>query len=162
MDKDPKPLDAKQLVDRIDVALATLTKLHSELVDLKRHVLGQNPTRDTLAFFDDAWRARYAQGVEPVQHYPFNRRVDPAQVKRLLKTMNTAQIQRAIDRYFKDRDKFLVENKHPFNIFISRLPRYVGGVDAVERAEDVRGCDHTPRCASGVEHTRKKMQELRA
>lgn len=161
MDNEPKPLDAKQLVDRIDVALATLTKLHSELVDLKRHVLGQNPTRNVLALFDELWVNRYALGTEPVKHYPFNRRVDPAQVKRLLKSMSESQLQHAVTRYFADRDKFLVENKHPFNLFVSRLPRYIGDAPG-ESPEDVRGCDHQPRCKSGVEHTRKKMQELRS
>lgn len=163
MDKEPKPLNAKQLVDRIDVALATLTKLHGELVDLKRHVLGQNPTRNVLAFFDELWMSKYQRGVEKPSHYPFNRKADPANVKRLLRSMTESSLLAAVGRYFEDRDKFLIENKHPFNLFISRLARYVGeNVTPNFLDEQVRGCEHQPRCASGVDHTRKKMQELRA
>jgi hypothetical protein len=157
-------LDAAALLARIDAALTTLVRLHSELVDLKRHVLGANPVKDVLAFFDELWISRYALGTTPQQHYPFNRRTDPATVKRLLKSTDKLRLQHAISLYFHDRDKFLVENKHPFNIFASRLPRYIVDTwaSAATDAEVVRGCTHEPRCASSVEHTRRHLRELRA
>jgi len=156
-DRQVKALDAK-----VDAAIQLVARLHDALLDVKRAISHENPVRDVLALYDELWINLYARNAKPVVHYEFNRVVDPAHVKRLLKVFDTNTLKQRVTRYFLDRDLFLVKNGHPFNLFLSRLNTY--GVVNVpspsqavttaerERALQMRkawgGCGHKPRCAS--------------
>lgn len=169
-DEERKP--DRKVEQRLDEILATLDKLRDQVVTLKRHVAGENPVRDVLAFYDELWMNRYTHGLSPAVHYDFNRTVDPATVKRWLKTMDALTIKGRITRYFADRDPFLVRQKHPFNLFIKNFNAYAPpsnvrpsvhdlGDPAFTPPEHVPDCRHEPRCKSDVEHTQRKQRELR-
>lgn len=155
----------KVSVAQLDEILATIAKLHDQVNALKRRVEGgPNPIKEVLTEFDLKWVASYFKPGSNA-HYEFNRSIDPAHVKRLLKTMDVATLKARIARYFRDREPFLVKNRHPFNLFVSRINAYAISGPANEMpaasAEPVPGCEHTPPCGTDVEHTRRRMADLR-
>jgi hypothetical protein len=67
--------------------------------------------------------------------------------------------------YFGDRDVFIAKNRHPLNLFVSRINVYARPVSM--RPEDLpdeipADCRHDPPCRSDADHTRKRAAEMRA
>jgi len=155
-------LTRRQIVDALDGMLTTIAKLHEQVLALKRRAEGVNPIGEILKFFDETWMARYTAPLDT--HYEFNRSVDPATVKRWLKSMDVATLKNRITRYFADRDDFLVRHKHPFHMFIKTINTYAAAAHVVDPSADeqvVHGCEHTPRCTSDADHTTRLRHELR-
>lgn len=164
MSEDERP---KVSVAQLDEILTTIAKLHDQVNKLKRRLEGgPNPVKEVLTVFDDRWRACYTVGLVPPVHYEFNRTIDPAHVKRLLKVMDATTLKTRIVRYFNDREPFLVKNRHPFNLFVTRINAYSGGNSTPAApmeltAEPVPGCAHQPPCGTDHEHTRRRMEDMR-
>src|ERR1700752_3803273 len=79
------------------------------------------PVKEVLATFDREWMRRYAVGLD--DDYEFTA-ADAAAVKRRLKTAAVRRIQTRICNYFNDRDRWIVEQRHPFSVFVVRYHRY--------------------------------------
>jgi hypothetical protein len=159
-------LTQRQLLDQLDTMLATAAKLADQIIAMKRKVEGVNPVREVLAFYDELWVSRYSAGAKPPVRYEFNRTIDPATVKRWLKTMDVLVLKGRITRYFADRDAFLVRHKHPFNLFIKNFNTYAPpanqGASVASSPEPVPQCSHVPPCGTDAEHTRRRMEDMRA
>jgi hypothetical protein len=146
----------KALDTQLNAVLATLAKLQEQVLSMKQKLEGANPVADALALFDELWVNRYAPGSRDVR-YAFVAGKDAHAIKLLLKTMDPSTLQHRITRYFADRDEFLVKTKHPFNIFISRVNSYAAGSTAP--ALVLFDCQHEPRCATDIIHTRRARED---
>ena len=109
-----------QLAARIDDALDLVERLRTELLDLQWLVSGENPVKDVLTAFDQQWMHRYGGGTE---HYEFTD-ANTMHVKRWLKTTDADTVKARIGNYFNDRNRSLVERKHPFSGFVAGYNRY--------------------------------------
>lgn len=148
-------LDAA-VIAQLDDILVRIRQLNDQVITLKRKVQGENPVRDVLALYDELWRSLYGSK----DHYQFNRRSDPAHVKRFLKTMDALAVKARVTNYFLDRDQFLVCNKHPFSLFVTRVNKY--GAASTPKLPALRPahCRHEPACSSDTQHTQREMREL--
>ena len=145
--------DTSKLLTQIDEIAKTLAKLNEQVTALRRKAHGENPVRDVLAHFAECWQERYAA------RYTFNPRVDPAQAKRLLKQLDAVTLNARITRYLKDADPFLIHAAHPFGLFVSKMNAYAAS--PLLTAHPIY-CEHTPRCTSAVDCTRRSVWESRA
>lgn len=158
----------KQIETLINDIKGSITKLHDQVLTLERHVRGENPVGDVMKFFDEKWMSLYTHGMAPAVHYEFNRKVDPAQIKRLVNQVGSATEMKArLTRYFADNDLFLRKNRHPLNLFISRLNTYAPQGKTVAEEFDMvpatpSDCRHSPLCRDDVQHTMRKQREMRA
>lgn len=109
-----------------------------------------------------AWSARYHTD------YVFNFARDRGHWKRLLHIhrFTPEDLQVRILNYIRNDDPFYAGKRHPFNIFVASINAHTGAADAPEEltleAPTVSDCRHSPRCRSDQEHTRKKLEEMRA
>lgn len=152
---------AKQLVARVDRAVALLGQIHDELIAIKRTAEGSNPTGEIFQHFSDLWERRYRA------KYTFNGAVDGNHIKRLLKVFDVPTLKARLTRYFADDDSFLLKNRHAFNVFIGRVNNYAtpekgkSPLLADDTPAPVVGCTHTPPCGTDAEHTRRRMGDMR-
>lgn len=155
----------KKLAVKLEGHIATLNKLRDDLVALHATVEGKHPVKEVLTFFDHIWKRRYARGTD--EHYEFTD-ADAGAARRWLKTADTRTIFTRIENYFNDREPFVVRQKHPFGLLVSRYNRYkvdrglqpyAGDIDIEPAAPG--DCAHTPRCATDHEHTARRRQDMR-
>lgn len=150
----------KQAVAALDVVLQTIERLRDQVNTIRQKLEEQNPVKDALTHFDQHWIAAYTRGASPVQHYQFNGLKDATAVKRLLKTMDATTLLARITNYFRDRDDFLVRQRHPFGLFIARVNAYASTAAQPDAAAPP-DCTHVPRCISDTMHTRRRANDLR-
>ena len=132
--------------------------LIEEIVDLLGGGAGMAALlKDFEHAFTDVWSTRYRG-----QTYLWRYVKDRPQIKRLLKTLGLNELTLRAARYVANEDPFLVRERHPFGLFVSGINRYAAesGHD-FDLASPAVGCTHTPRCASDVEHTKKRSAEMR-
>lgn len=108
-------------------------------------------------FFDMYWGHRYAGGVR--DNYMWNFAKDRAQIKRLLKSLTVTEIQERMHRYMKSDDPFYVRARHSFPLFVASINSWAAEPRQQAGAVD---CWHMPPCIDDQEHTRRRMQEVRA
>jgi hypothetical protein len=95
------------------------------------------------------WKARY--GAD----YTWNRKADPAQIKRLLKTLTPGDLEARMVVYLTSADPFYEKNQHPFGLFVSQINAFT------PKTHRPVGCRHDPVCASEVLHTQRIVKESR-
>ena len=154
------PITAKT-ADLLRHIRATQAKFN-EQIDALEAELNQEATpgqqaKQALAAFGRLWQARYQA------KYTFNRKVDPAHLKRLVRELGLDDLKVRITAYLQDADPFIVKNRHPLNLFVSRVnvyaPRQV--TSTLLSREDALpvGCQHRPPCLSDQDHTRRRLRE---
>jgi hypothetical protein len=163
MKNDPRIEKAQKL---IDAAVEMHTRAIDKLLEAKLTLSAQPSTQSVVKrLFDcwhELWRRRYNAD------YVFAGARDGAQFKRLLKQMQGEEIAARMKRYLSDSDDWLVERKHPLNVFISTISRYTGVAgraltnvaDEFELSAPV-GCSHHPPCTSDVQHTQRMKRDVR-
>lgn len=131
---------------------------HDTLLHIDRVLKGENPVGELFDFWKTQWRATYRAD------YVFENRKDAGQFNRLLKALPVGVVKRLLLAYLRDDDPFLVRNKHPLNLFWSRVNTYraaaVGPGPAMPSLPV--GCQHEPPCSSDAEHTTRRQRELRS
>lgn len=157
-------LTRRQIVDACDGMLTTIAKLHEQVLALKRKAEGINPIGEVLTCFDEHWKRRYAGAAQT--RYEFVA-ADASHVKRWLKTMDAPTLKNRIARYFADADDFYRRNKHPFYLFVKNINKYSSTMAPTETqevlgAQVVVDCKHLPPCGTDAEHTRRRMEDMRA
>lgn len=153
----------RRFIASLNEQIATLTRCRDDLVKLLNTFEGSNPVKDVLTFFDERWMQAYRSQ----EHYKFID-ADAGNVKRLLKTLDVNTLQRRIARYLNDGDRWLVEQKHPMNIFVKRVNSYgemlraqpVFKIDP-ENTPAPSDCAHRPMCSTAFEHTEKMIAEMK-
>lgn len=149
---------SKALDAQLDALLGDIDKMRDRIIDMKRKLAAENPVRDVLEFFSAKWVERWARGQAGAK-YEFVRPNDPAQVKRLLKTMTVDTLNGRIARFFQDRDEWLQRAKHPFGAFVKGINKYQPEANLRPRPA---GCRHDPPCADDVAHTDRMAADLRS
>lgn len=130
-----------------------------EILEEMKALLDSEPTQGQLAkrllvYFATHWRRRFDESLV------VNAPRDLAALKRLLKQLPAAEIERRMTMYLADPDDFARRNRYTLAIFVARVNHYgLAGAQA-DRFAPV-GCGHTPRCKDDVEHTRRRTDEAK-
>ena len=147
---------AARLVEVIEELHEKLAEAHAELTHI---VAGEAPMGDLIKAFETAydavWSARYPG------HYTWSYAKDRAQIKRLIRRIGFEDLHARAAVYLADHDPFYVKARHPFNLFVAGINRFVPEANA-PMAAPVIDCQHTPLCQSDQEHTQKRLREVRA
>lgn len=151
------------IVKRLDAIEAMLETTLADVRRLKNSVAGRNPTFEAMALFSELWCARYQPGVADTK-YHFTKK-DGAEMKRLLNAdPRPDALKQRIVRFFADTELFVVKNRHPFNIFVSKFNTYGSDITAATQVLPQRGvadCRHEPRCKTELQHTQRRRADLR-
>lgn len=150
-------------IEKLTRALDELEKTHlkfAEQLEAARATLSQHPTtgqhvKHLFEVFAEWWQGRYND------KYHFAGARDAGSFKRLLKTMDVETVAARMRLYLLDDDRFLVSQRHPLNLFISKINQY-GTRPITEPPPRAVGCSHTPACTSDVDCTRRRAAERRA
>ncbi|HMJ04538.1 MAG TPA: hypothetical protein VK506_16470 [Conexibacter sp.] len=140
---------------------ATQAKSYELLEQIEAELKG-SPSLNTVAgevlnVFGEQWRGRYRTP------YLFAKSKEIPAVKRLMKTLGRKELEARIVKYLQDGDRFLIENRHPFGLFESRVNRYATTTtDDFTLAAPPSDCRHSPRCTSDQQHTALVQRELRS
>ena len=123
---------------------------------------GQEAKR-LIAVFCEQWAKRY-RGQTYIPTYA----KDIAMMKRLLKPLAAAEIERRIGLYLHSDDPFYANARHPLALFVSAINKFnvIGAADPSPFGDDFFAakpvdCQHKPACHSDQEHTRRKTREMR-
>lgn len=149
-----------QLEDRIGQMSAALTELRAA-------VSGENPTRDIILEWSRSWKQMYGASYSTTK-------IDAGNLKRLITEHGAAEISRRLARYLSNRERFIVEKKHPLSLFVRNVNTYATrqtkpapdtGIP-LELEDDLLApapadCRHEPPCADDLEHTRRRAQDMR-
>lgn len=108
--------------------------------------------KELYAYWNELW------SIEHGGSYVFVFAQDAPQMKRLYRELGLEELQARIYNYIKDRDEWLVKNKHPFKVFVAQSNRHASGRAVVDgNALPPVGCKHKPPCRSDQEHTQKVL-----
>lgn len=143
MGKDRIPTLIAEIRERLD-ELETLTM--GEVPDVVKMGKRAHDTWTRL------WEAKYR---EP---YVANHKVEKPNIKRFLtKGVSVEILEEKMAAYLLDSDPFLVRQRHPFNLFVSRFNSIRVREGAADAPAPPVDCHHTPTCKSDIEHTRRMM-----
>lgn len=148
----------------VDEALELNARAADKLLEAKLAMAAGPSTASVVKRLFNCWHELWKRRYNA--DYVFAGAKDGAQFKRLLKQMAGEDIAARMKRYLSDGDQWLVDRKHPLNIFISTISRYAPDQPNTRHHEEFElsapvGCNHHPPCKSDVEHTRKTMREMR-
>jgi len=136
-----------------------LEELHAEIDALLGGAAGIGVAMKALEHtFDGAWGVRYAGGQ--TGRYVWRPTTDKPHVKRLIKLLGLAEVQRRVWVYLRNEDPFYVRARHPWLVFVGSINSHAEAGGASE-VVPVTGCKHDPACKSDQQHTKKKLKELR-
>lgn len=110
--------------------------------------------RELYNFWNVLWCAQHGSD------YVFTFQKDAPQMKRLLKMLGVDELKHRITNYLKTREPFYFDKKHPFGMFVATINSWAGGNADDELELDAVGCNHTPRCKSDQEHTRRRRDDM--
>lgn len=154
----------KAIVKLLDDVKTSLAKLHDQVLALEAAVSGENPTRDVIAFWCSEWKRVHAANYDVTK-------ADAGNFKRLVTANGLNEMKQRIARYLADRDRWLMQQKHPLGVFFKRVSGYATpqGRPAAFRAMEndepptmPSDCRHEPPCRDDVEHTMRRNREMRA
>lgn len=146
---------AGALVEAIRVHQAQVYDLTEELRIL---LSGAATVGDQLQAYYKRW-SEIRSAVGYGEEYAWNHKSDVPHIKRFLKLFGLENLCERMERYHRDRDDFLVRAKHPHGLFVSGINRY-GSTSADVYKAPIINCDHSPRCTSDQEHTRKMVEGM--
>lgn len=130
---------------------------------LKQSIAGRSPVFEAMQFFGELWCAKYQPGVADAK-YHFTAK-DGKEMKRLVNSdPRPDAIKQRIVRFFADTERFVLTNRHTFNIFVSKFNSYGSDIVAPTIVVPDRGvadCRHEPRCKSDLQHTQRRRADLR-
>lgn len=149
-----------QLLERQAALIEALAVVNKDLAAL---LTGNEPQVETLKqleqMFELCWRERYnLTGAKLVWNYGKDR----AQWKRLLRSLDADEIMARIARYFASNDRFYIDARHPFGVFVGSINRWgVERQDTFVLGAPPADCRHRPRCATAAAHTEKVTADMR-
>lgn len=115
--------------------------------------------RRLIASWRDLWATRY-RGT-----YSWNGMIDGKALKKLIQEHGADEVEARLASYVKDGGDFLVQNRHPFQVFVRSVNQYAGVRRDREEGFDLQppaDCHHTPRCRTDKTHTDRAGAERRA
>ena len=140
-------------------------ELLEELDDLAGGGAGIGPKIKHLEDqFDRLWGARYAQGA--TGQYIWRYLQDRPQMKKLIRVLGVEETNRRMETYLRASEPFFVNGRHSFGIFVASINSLATRQPVTLADLDLEpgpvGCQHTPRCADDVAHTKRKVAESRS
>lgn len=144
----------RELLDKLD---AVVTEVDAILGG--RAGIGEK-LKKVEGTFEAAWSARYGAGLSYVWNYGRDR----GHMKRLIRTLGVDDLEQRMQIYLQSNDAHIVDARHNFPMFVATINAHLAAPlladgDGIHPVVD---CKHRPRCASEVEHTKKRSAELRA
>lgn len=163
---DPANGEDRKRLRQASACLEKMKVLHAALYDLMeetRQLTGGLETTQAVCArlekgFASEWERRYGSA------YAWTYQKDRPHWRRLLKLTTEDDIAHRVVSYFHDPDKFLMERRHPFGLFVSRFNSLAGSRTRpdLELVAPVIGCAHVPVCMSDQIHTKKTTADRRA
>lgn len=154
----------RKIVPLIEVARDLHEKLAAIIQEVDDILDGKASIGAKMKEVESAWRTAWSSRYQG--EYVFDYAKDRPHMKRLLTKgrFTPADLQARMVGYITDSEKFYVERKHPFGLFVSSVNRWapVNGTHRDEEEAKPVGCQHTPPCRSDQEHTRRRHAEMRA
>lgn len=149
----------------VEVLRDLQAKTYEVTEEMQRLLAGEAGIGDRLKQVETAWRAAWSSRYHG--DYVFTFAKDRPQIKRLLKTFTAEDLQVRMLNYIRNDDRYFVERRHPFGLFVSTINQHAPAGDpdfGLEAADEFRpiGCKHEPPCRNDQQHTQKRMSELRA
>lgn len=155
----------KNIAKLVDDVKSSIARTHDLVLQLEAAVRGENPTRDGVAFWCSEWKGLYRANFDITK-------ADAGNFKRLITSNGLAEMKLRVGRYLADKDRFLVQQKHPLSIFFKRVSAYatpqgtaapVRSLDSYELPDEPPAdCRHEPPCRGDIEHTQRRAREMRA
>jgi hypothetical protein len=142
---------------RLETLEGALEKALLEVRGLKDAIQGEDPTKQMIARWCDAWRKRHGAVYQVTK-------ADAGNIKRLTGILGAAELTVRLGRFINDRDVWLTRQRHPLAVFYSRVNLYAtqaaGHVSEEDAPAAAVGCKHTPACTSDAQHTALKLAEV--
>jgi uncharacterized protein YdaU (DUF1376 family) len=104
----------------------------------------------------DAYRTHWSR-VYRQESSLLLRRNEAIDLMRQIELLGEHTLMRALSAFFGSVDRYLVEQKHPFGVFLKEPTKYLAGPAAVHQRPT--GCRHTPECADDAAHTTRMLLE---
>lgn len=143
-----------KLLKLLDARQELSEKMAAIDAEMRALVTGDEGIGDKLKrlcrHYSEAWETRYGTP------YVFAFAKDMPQWKRLLRSMSADEIDARILSFIKSDDKFYLQTRHAFGVFVKSI-NSLAGLPAPTFAA---GCAHEPRCADAAVCTNRKYLEL--
>lgn len=153
------PLTRAMLRTQLDKCDRSLAALLEEVRGLRLMLDGEaTPGQEAQGLVKDfaaAWNGKYAG-----QAYVPNWAKDVALVKRVLKTLDPAEVRLRIARYLASTDTFYSEARHPIGLFVAAVNKFAQPADSPGLV--AVGCQHDPKCKTDAAHTAKLLKARRS
>jgi len=153
-----------RLVKLVDVLRDLQFKLDAITDEIALLLRGEKTSGDHLkeleGAFDLAWCAEYAPGQQG--RYVWVKARDRGNWKRLLQSLDAAELKDRICVYLQNKDPFFVRGRHSFGLFVASINQHAKPQPIQTRAHSaLMDCFHEPPCRSDEEHTARRSAELR-
>lgn len=116
-----------------------------------------------LTAFDEQWEARYKRKYVRLEKSEGAR--DAKAAKKLLEEVERRDLWQRLLAFIKSNEPYYVEQRHPFWLFARDINKFGAApspsTSTTTHTPAVQDCRHTPRCASDVEHTRRRSEDMR-
>lgn len=155
-------------VDKVRTLLDAWIELSTKqeaIYDEMRRLLGGGPSIGELlklaeGAFETLWTERYKT------RYFWVYTKDRPALKRLILQIGNDELAARFRRYLSNDDPFFTKARHSFGVFVATVNQHAAMAEStltLEGGSEDRpvGCTHLPPCKDDVEHTRKKVQEMR-
>jgi len=150
---DTKQRDEK-IAKKLEELKATIARAHDQILDIELLVSSSNPIGEFMGTWERLWKAQHKAD------YAWNRTVDPANIKRLIKKLGLTELTSRARAYISSREPFYQRQQHPFNLFVAQVNTFAGRGTETE-APRPADCRHEPPCRSDQEHTDRKLEDMR-
>lgn len=154
-----------KLIDQLAESVITSHRLMGEIRALQAGGPSEgDKVRQVMATWNAAWTARWGLNDHgaATHTYVWTAVRDVPAIKRLLKAMPIEELEARIGRYITSGDTYVVQARHPFQLFASTVNRYgAERAGMFELGAAPPDCKHTPRCRTDAEHTTKRREGLR-
>lgn len=161
-DEAQKKLDAlKPLMEKFRAQqAANYETLEEILLVMGGGITRAQQYRDLEDAFSTLWAGRYGN-----IGYRFDFARDRPQILKLIKAMPLDEIKARMARFVQSNDRFFIQCKHSFPIFVKTINQHVveqPSADFALAEESPTGCSHVPPCTSDSQHTMLVNHERRS
>lgn len=150
--------DCRELLKKVGEHLDWLEKFASSEAASQGHAI-----KAYLTAFDKLWEARYKTKYVRLEKGEGAR--DAKAAKKLLAELERADLWQRTQKFIASSEPYYVEQRHPFWLFARDVNKFGAAPppssSTTTHTPAVQDCRHTPRCASDVEHTRRRSEDMR-
>lgn len=150
--------DCRELLAKVSEHLDWLEQFASSEAASRGHAI-----KAFMTAFDKLWEARYKTKYVRLKKGEGAR--DAKDSKTLLAEIERADLWRRLNVFIQSNEPYYIEQRHAFWLFARDINKFGAAPSTASsttaRTSAVQDCRHTPRCASDVEHTRRRSEDMR-